>query len=105
MLRRRRKLEPLPPPAYITLAEVKERGLERVPFDILAPADKQRAAQHFMRGIDDLPPEVRVVIKNAVHGDRLRAYITFAVTNLDIGHSTERVVEVIKLMDSWSPAS
>lgn len=104
MLLRRRKLEPLQPRAYVTLAEVKQRGL-KVSMDDLVPADRQRVSAHHMREIDDLPPEVRHVINYVRDGSLVHAYVNFAVRNLDIGYPPVQVAEAIRQIDARGPVA
>lgn len=98
MLRRRRKLAPLPPPVYITLAEVQARKL-RVNFDVLVPADKQRVCARAIRQFDDLPARVRHAINYA---RRCRNYLSLAVNLIDIGYSEQQVVDAIHAADGVS---
>lgn len=112
--RRRRKLEPLPPPVYVTLAEVKARGLT-VPISMLAPADRKRLAINAMEAYDILPtPELRDAVNNVNFNSQFKVklkgeggqekvimcdYARWAVILLDNGHSSAQIVSMIEARD------
>lgn len=116
MIRRRRKLKPMPPPVYVTLAEVDARAKAEgrnipVPYDRLAPADRQRISAEDMKDMDDLPAPIRQAIVNAKNNTMFTLQLskdekpeklifsTLAVKLIDKGLSVEQIVNHIDRID------
>lgn len=109
-MKRRRKLPPMPPPTYVTLAEVVQAGMT-VTFDELAPADKKRESIASIGALDDLPTPIRMAIKeaslNAIFFMRDKDgvlqevnFVTYSVNLLDIGLTVEQIVTSIRKVDA-----
>lgn len=110
----------MPPPTYITLAEIVENDLPPQHFDLIAPADKQRVAVSHMEALDAIPhPEIRraiceahwdprvkvvdTVVNEAGEEVQITQYLDFsqlAVKMLDKGLTVEEIVNHINNLDA-----
>lgn len=109
-MRRRRRLPPMPPPRYITIEDIKHKGVEES-FDLLIPADKKRIAEGHIGTLDDLPKAIRLAIKNTMLNALFKFkddngmitevnFVTYAVKLIDKGMDEAQIVRAINKIDA-----